>query len=484
MIKTREYYGLLIKGRKNLSLIILLSKVCISLTWVGGFFGLIVLVFKWVGGTVDIAFLPFDFLGLWLILTIVSAGVLGFVLARKEGMDFHKTAEWLDQNLNLQEILSSAYLCLERNCSGAFDERLVKEAEACAAGIQSHPEQVIKWPVRKVKQQMQLAFLTILIITSLLAWWHPQKKDSISLQNLTLKEEIIEIWEESTQSSELLMNYSLQEVTDVLFSDDQALAEAAEQALATGDAAAFHRALEQAAANNDLDLPAETPSALFEALRQTQTGSYQGENSPEDTGGPSRTGLDTDTGALQGKEGDGQGDSSGSRGGEQERASKGAGGEEGEVEEEQRDALQQQAPSDTATSDGMRREDPDVENSTSPLHESSSAENDGRDDMISSSFPTQSLPGKGSGKEETDWGDPDAKLKEQALIKEQEDGGFLEYLLPGSDSTVPLFEFIPHIQQATETALERQVISLEYEEFVRDYYLQLYKEISPTVESE
>ncbi|HEY8345538.1 MAG TPA: hypothetical protein VIL66_10155, partial [Bacillota bacterium] len=78
MLNTSEYYRLLCKGRKNLSFIILLSKICTSLTWVGGFSGIIILLIRWATKGIT-----FDYLGLWLFITLVAGVGFGLLLAAK-----------------------------------------------------------------------------------------------------------------------------------------------------------------------------------------------------------------------------------------------------------------------------------------------------------------------------------------------------------------------------------------------------------------
>lgn len=265
MIKTSEYYRLLCKGRKNLSFIIFLSKTCTSLTWVGGFSGLIILLVRWVIGGIT-----FDYLGLWLLFTLAAGVGLGLLLAARHRLDYHFTARWLDQNLALPEILTAADLCLARSCSGPFDERIVEQAELCAGQINHDPQQLIKWPTQNLNKQMRMACLTIMVFILLLVYWKPQDSGSISLQELTLRQEVPETWEEAGEDGEVTLDYSTEELLEMLFSFNPELAKQAVEALNSGEAGAFREVLEYAENQIAADLANAQTFSEREALMQQQ----------------------------------------------------------------------------------------------------------------------------------------------------------------------------------------------------------------------
>lgn len=466
MIKTTEYYRLLCKGRKNLSLIILLSKTCTSLTLVGGLSGLAIILIRWLNKGSEISF---DCLGLWLLFTLVVGGGLGLLLASRHRLDYHLTARWLDQNLTLHEVLTAADLCLARSCVGPFDEHIVEQAELCAGQINHDPQYMIKWPTKNLNKQMKTACLTIAISVFLIAYWKPQESGSISLQELTLPQEVTEAWEEPVEDGEMMIDFSTEKLLEMLFSFHPELARQAEEALNSGDVRAFREVLEYAEHKIGADLAEAQTFSDREALMQQlklaneakqrlgekgTNGQKREEN--QDRGTQQRPEEPNQEGTKTSSEKpEDRGDS------EREKTERGPEGSNFRSEQGAESLESQQTLGDPALTPNQQQN-------------GVFADGERRADK---------KPGSGRGEGEGDWGDLSADLNKQAIIEEREDGKVFEYVLPGNDGSVPLINFIPVLQQTSETALEKAEIPVEYGEFVKNYYLQLLQEVSTQPEN-
>jgi hypothetical protein len=83
--------------------------------------------------------------------------------------------------------------------------------------------------------------------------------------------------------------------------------------------------------------------------------------------------------------------------------------------------------------------------------------------------------GTGSGSE-GDWGEIEPlEGSGEMTIAASKDPGFFELVLPGSDAARPVSELAPSSRKSAEAAMSREGLPLDYEDFVRSYYLQLSK---------
>lgn len=459
MVNTSEYYRLLCKGRKNLSFIILLSKTCTSLTWVGGFSGLIILLIRWV--TKDI---NFDYLGLWLLFTLVAGVGLGLLLAARDRLDYHLTARWLDQNLALPEILTAADLCLARSCSGPFDERIIEQAELCASQINHHPRPLIKWPTQHLNKQMRLACLTIMVFLLLFVYWKPQDSGSISLQELTLQQEVPETWEETGEDREVPLDYSTEELLEMLSFFHPELAEQAVEALNSREARAFREVLEYAQSQMAADLDnaqiySEREALMEEHKLANEASQRMGERSEKKRISERTQDRTTQQRSKCPSQQQGREES-------RERA------EDGRNSEREKSKTRLES-SNLRLEQGA--ENPPLQQGLSNPEVTSNPRQEG--ETVEGKRKADDKPGTGSG-EKRDWGELSATWNKQAIIKQREDGKVFEYVLPGADASLPLIDFVLVQQQATETALENSEIPVEYGEFVKNYYLYLLERIS------
>lgn len=412
MLNTSEYYRLLCKGRKNLSFIILLSKICTSLTWVGGFSGIIILLIRWATKGIT-----FDYLGLWLFITLVAGVGFGLLLAAKARLDYHMTARWLDQNLALPEILTAADLCLARSCSGPFDERIIEQAELYASKIIHHPSPLIKWPTQYLNKQMRMACLTIMVFLLLLVYWKPRDSGSISLQELTLRQEVSETWEETGEDREVPLDYSTAELLEMLSSFHPELAKQAVEALSSGDAGAFREVLEYAQNQMAADpANAQTHSEREALMQQHKLPNEAGQRMGEQSGKKGKSEHTQNRNTQQRPERPSQQQG---RGESRERAEDGKNSEkeESKTGPEGSNLRQEQGAEHSPLQQGLSN----PEATPNRRQEGETIEGERKaDDKL----------GTGSG-EERNWGELSANWNKQAIIKQREDGKFFEYVYPG-----------------------------------------------------
>ena len=86
-----------------------------------------------------------------------------------------------------------------------------------------------------------------------------------------------------------------------------------------------------------------------------------------------------------------------------------------------------------------------------------------------------SNPGSGSGSD-ADWGNIQAEAeKAKALLETTKSASFFELPLPGRDSSAALSRLIPDSRKSAESAMARRGVPLEYEDFVRSYFMALSK---------
>jgi hypothetical protein len=84
--------------------------------------------------------LPLRFLGLgkegvlvWVLL-VGGAALAGYLRSLPKRLDSARTARWLDERFQSEELLSAALVCMDREGSGRFDGEILEFAEAFAAG--------------------------------------------------------------------------------------------------------------------------------------------------------------------------------------------------------------------------------------------------------------------------------------------------------------------------------------------------------------
>ncbi len=424
MSDTRTLFQFLTQSRIKLNLIFLITRILTWFAWIGTFSGVIFLVARWSGWfSINIE--------LWFLISLLGS-LFGFIIGWRQRLDNYATASWLDEHLQSDELLSAALVCLNRDCSGSFDQRIIDSANK----FSENPNKV-RWPMRFLLKKIGIVTVVIIFfIAGLLYLPFFLNSNNIIFKSAEIKESI---GKSSRQKNRQLVVESPRTLAKVLFPEDDKMAMLVERALREGNLAVLQNLLRDAELNMErLIAEAANPEEqrrlineveqrrqLMETLiaqsqQRNQTGPATREG--ED---PTSSGLDVENGKEQTKN-------------------------------ENRLAKGNSPQKDHSNQNEMKPED---------------------QNPYSSISYGGNKAGSGHNPNEGNWGKIIARTgREETIISKNKDSQMLEYLLPGKKARLPLSKVVPDAEQSAEAAIHRQGIPFEYEDFIRNYFLLLAKE--------
>jgi hypothetical protein len=377
-----------------------------------------------------------------------AGAAFGVVRARRQRLDDMAAAAWLDQRLQTGEIIAAARFCLERGCSGVFDERILRSA---LERIGAEPR--IRWPFQMLKRQLMKAGGLILTGVLVLAFWNPLSRLQPVPGRLSVPDRNPAESGPSAEAS--LPVQSWRQLAQELFPTDPRLARQAEQALQNGDMDALRRFLTQSLRNLDQRLSGATNPEERRTLREERRKIDQLAQTLQDQNRKGKTGAADDTkNSAEDEQPAGNDELPAANGAE--RRDDDSRGQPGRAPQ----ASPQPRPGKGPADQGQRR---NGESDASEADEGQGTSN--RKKAASGSGRADKRRDRGSLEEQP--------TKGPTVSKEPKDQRFFEYLLSGKDPETPLSEIVAGSKRAGEETLARRKIPRGYQNVIESYFLKL-----------
>jgi hypothetical protein len=418
--------------RFRLNLILVTVKFITWFTGTGIVFGIITLVVHWFSR------IPVGVVN-WLMLSLCG-GLIGMAIGRRQRLDNHAAAGWLDEHFQNDQLLSAALVCSNRDCSGCFDHRILKSAEIFIAKSYR-----IKWPVKYLLKRTAMAVMLVSCVTLGLNYWPQFSSNSKGsfLNSPGVKEAVEKL---SPQDDRQLVVESPRALSKMLFPEDERMAMLAERAFREGNLAVLQSLLRDAELNMErLMAIAANPDEQRRLKNEIEQRKQLMDNLIAQS--------------QQGKQNFPQ-----PKNGEGDMLSENEGNE--------REKEQTRKDSSLAQGDIPDQGDRNQMKETAQDH--------------SNALPAGgNKAGSGHNPQQGKWGKVAARTgREETIISQNKDSQTLEYVLPGKDARMPLSQVVPDAERSAEAAIHRQGIPFEYEDFIRNYFLLLAKESKEAIKEE
>lgn len=418
--------------RIRLNLILVTAKLVAWFTGTGIIFGIIVLMVHWLSRIqVGVA--------TWLAVSLCG-GLIGMAVGLRQCLDNYAAAVWLDEHLQTGQLLSAAFVCLKRDCSGVFDHRILKSAEAFI-----EKSFRIRWPVRSLLKRTAMAVLVFCCVTLGLNYWFPFSRNfKGSFLNSAGVKEAVEKF--SPQDDRRLVVESPRTLSKMLFPEDERMAILAERAFREGNLAVLQSLLRDAEINTERLMAKAANPDEQRRLKNEIEQRNQLMNTLIDLSRQEKQNF------PQSKKGEGEIPSE----------------EEGfEKEKEQ------------------TRKNGSLAQWLNPVQRDRNQMNKGTQDYFNSLPYGGNKAGTGHNPKQGKWGEVTARTgREETIISKNNNSQTLEYILPGKDARIPLAQVVPDAERTVEAAIHRQGIPFEYEDFIRNYFLLLAKESKEATKKE
>jgi hypothetical protein len=405
----------------------------------------------------ELAGLRFAALPLMAAVVVAAAGA-GTASAWKARMDACQAARWLDRGLGDEELLSAALCCIEEPSRREFGEKLVE-----AAAAQLPRARTLRASSLPLAKAGALAIAALGLGLGAMALAGSARGDAVSAPRVAKAgaqgDQALDAETASALASESVGGAS--SFASSLFPEDKRLAKLTERALREGRIDDLRDLLNAA----DLELESRMDRPIGDLERSKL--------------GEERRRIQEAASVLDRRGGSGKsaGGSRGRAGGD------GAAQEEGETENRYSRAAPEAGGTPEYGQGGAPGDSPSSGKSGGAFGEGSG----GQDSEGEQNYPGErggagsgagrggSSYGTGQGAEGS-WGPIEGQLStEKAVIPSPKDSPFFELVLPGADSSLPLSKIAPASAKSAESAMSRQSVPLEYEEFVRSYFLSLSK---------
>jgi hypothetical protein len=374
----------------------------------------------------------------------LAGGLAGALASGRSFLDEAGAARWLDERLEDKELLAAAIFGLRRGESGRFDAELIARAEAVlprAAGAKIPRRPLARQGAKALAALALGAYLVFLSGAAVIPRGGAIARPRAEAAAVSDAAKALNALEDGGKAAS--------DFARAIFPEDKRMAKLAERALREGRIDDLRGILKSAGLELDAKL-AGSPSES-ERKKLAQDGERIGE---------AANALALASQALAAREGGSAGSAGrdGRRGGYAPgmggRSYPGAGGAGGRT------------PSPTDKS-------PNALGGTG----AGGTEGAGSSDDSGEGLAGKGGKGYGTGSGSAgDWGRIEPLAGKGSMeIAARKDGGFFELVLPDGRPSRPLSELVPGSLKSAEAAMSREDLPLEYEDFVRSYYLQLSK---------
>lgn len=402
---------------------------------------------------------------LWGGLVILGAAA-GAAKAWKSRIDESEAARWLDERIGGEEILSAALACLGRGSAGLFDEQIIREAELLAPRASS-----LRASPRPLARRAAVAALACAIGAYAVFVSAPNGNMAAKAREAAPAGGRIAAASAKAADGAFARDggKTASAFASSFFPDDKRLATLAERAILEGRLDDLRDMLRSA----DREYGSKIARALGEAERERLTRDRERIREAADA-------IATGAGSageagMQGRKGDesGGGDEGvGAPGGAGARASVGMA-----------DAYPGYDRNGSGGSGvgprgrmGANGRSPSASLGSASFGEMEDGQADeGQGGGAQGTGSGGSNAGSGSGSDAY-WGNVQAEAgKAKALLETTKSASLFDLPLPGRESSAALSRLIPDSRKSAESAMARRGVPLEYEDFVRSYFMALSK---------
>lgn len=388
---------------------------------------------------------------LWALLTAAGAAS-GVIAARRSRMDEAQTARWLDSRLGDEESLAAALACVRRERPGRFDSAILEKAELII------PEAAAIRPPRRPMLRRSAVAVASLAIGAYAVFLASYAQGASAVAAMKAQSSAAEAESSSSSGLAQAMGEDGKAAADFaasLFPDDKRMATLVERALREGRFDDLGELLKAAG----LELDSKLSRSVSEMERKKLT-------RQRDSIAAASSALSMES---QGSRSPGKGRNGGR---EKEEEDSGSAGEDSPTPDSRGGGPQGGEGMPGGPSDRSLR----GQGGSSSADSGGGMEGDGGSEgpgRGSKSGNGSLGAGQGSG-DEGDWGEivPLAG-KEKAMIPPSPDASFFELVLPGSEASAPLAKLAPSSRKSAEAAMAREELPLEYEDFVKSYFITL-----------
>lgn len=397
-------------------------------------------------------------------LAVAAGAAAGYAAARRSRVDAAGTARWLDERLGDGELLSAALVCVGRGSSEPFDAEIVERAEAlipAASALRPTAGPLAKRAAIAAAACAVGAYLVFLAAP--LSIGGDSRRAAAAAAAGDAETAIAAALSDADGAT-------AEAFASSLFPDDKRLATLAERALREGRIDDLADMLKTA----DLEYESRISRAVGEPERKKLADERQ--RIQEAASAIAMRNLEGGAGEGHSRGEGGAADGAGQRGdpffGDPRSGDRGLAGSGG-------------TPSGKGSGGGSyaglatRPGDRGATAGPGPGGDPGAAESEaGKGGSGSSGGGLGGGgPGFGAGSgEEGDWGriEPLASGK-KVVIEPSKEAPFFELVLPGQAASSPIAGLIPDSRRSAESAMARESVPLEYEDFVRSYFLSLSK---------
>lgn len=420
------------RSRQRLNQIVFAVQLVRWLTVAGGGIGFVVCVLRGLG------FYQVN-IQVWL-LGMAIAGMAGLICGWRQRLDDGAAARWLDRNWGKEEVFAAAFYCIGRNQPGWFDDAVIENVRQIITTRPSLP-----WPYRRL--QRSLIAMTVVLLFFTAVFWYKGPDFRLGRRNNRLTQELLTGSESKSKPGKPVPALTPQLVAEQLFPSQPQLAHQAEAAIIKGDNKALQELLDQAnretakrlaQTNNpnerrELQNEAQHRQDLASNIMKQQQQKSKNANQPGQPG-PTEEPPEPSQANDQGRDGKGN---------------------------QLSDAQKGMAQGSGSGAKGKGQSNP-----SDPDQDDRSGLGDG-----------DTTAGSNKGRQQGNWGPVQARAGAQTpMIIQRKDGQVFEYVIPGQNARVPLSQVVPSAQRAAEVAVKRQPVPVEYQDFIRSYFLKLVQE--------
>ncbi len=400
--------------------------------------------------------------GLWATLSLMSA-LAGLFAARRSLLDERAAARWLDRRLGAHQLLSAAQTCIRRPEGGRFDQAIIEQA----VGLVSRAE-AIKPPLRQSYKKLGLAAAAAalgayaILLAAAADFSAFEKADAWTESGAPLIEAAAAAIAEGGSSAS--------DFASAIFPDNKRMATLAERALREGRFDELLELLDTAGMELDIDLERELNELERRKLTRDRTALTSGLAAL-------KMALAEQTSAGGGAGGgDVGGDSGAGEGGAE---TEGRGEDQGPADENPQAGEEETQTASIAGGKGPLAEDDAAEESLeSPLPPEATMGSNVTDGEYGKGLEGDtSDSGRNYGVGEGWEGSRDPVVasagEAEALIEQSANSAFFELILPDETLSSALKTVIGPAERSAEAAMSRTVLPLEYEDFVKSYFMAL-----------
>ncbi|MCL5069574.1 MAG: hypothetical protein M1308_01540 [Actinobacteria bacterium] len=399
----------------------------------------------------------------WLSIILLSF-VPGVITGYIQRIDLKRAAIWIDRHLKIENVLSAALLCIDRNCDKLFDEKILEKAELLIS-----ERRKIKYPY---KQFMKLIFISgIIFFIAIPLFTYIPKSGYFNSTDFARKGSFKKIQKKQS----IFDNKSNKEISQMLIPLDKELAKEFEKAMKEGDYKKMEKILSENKANmqkrlnnttnekekqfllDSLRNQGEFSDELDEDMKNDAAKKKKSEKSSSDVDS-SKLNNDENNKESQKEMNDGKGEKTVRELEEQNNQDKNAGENNNDVKTKSNSGQDNENNKDEKNLPGKN------DNSKNKKSTAGSEKNpDGDKNSNSLNWEKQNM----------------KTAKDKINLKDEEEFSN-QYILQNKDPETSFYKLIEDSQKKSEKSYIKENIPEEYKKIINNYFLDLQRKNSST----